>query len=155
MTKEEMAEVLKMANACRPAVSQTMNFNAPIGQHISHVDKIEAHFDKNMGMQVTNAEQLESVQPQQTETAEELFHFIHPAVFDDSERMMIHKEVENLVRDFSIPNICRHLNTMDAEKRILKPADAKTAIAELHRMGMPGEKTKGFSFKNFCKYYKK
>lgn len=56
MTAEELAEVLKAVNANRP--QQTMNFNAPIGQQIAHVDKIEAHFDKDMGMQITNAEEL-------------------------------------------------------------------------------------------------
>ncbi|GEM_PF-5364337 len=34
-------------------ITITNNFNAPIGQHIDHVDKIEAHFDKDMQMQVT------------------------------------------------------------------------------------------------------
>ena len=28
------------------------NFNAPVGQNIAHVDKLEAHFDKDMTMQV-------------------------------------------------------------------------------------------------------
>ena len=30
----------------------TFNFNAPVGQNIAHVDKLEAHFDKEMTMQV-------------------------------------------------------------------------------------------------------
>ncbi len=30
----------------------TFNFNAPVGQNIAHVDKLEAHFDKDMTMQV-------------------------------------------------------------------------------------------------------
>jgi len=32
----------------------TNNFNAPIGQYIAHVDKIEAHFDKDMTMQLSS-----------------------------------------------------------------------------------------------------
>ena len=32
----------------------TNNFNAPIGQYIAHVDKIEAHFDKDMTMHINN-----------------------------------------------------------------------------------------------------
>lgn len=38
-------------------ITFTFNFNAPIGQNIAHVDKIEAHFDKDMTMQIidTNA----------------------------------------------------------------------------------------------------
>lgn len=58
MTAEELAEVLKTVNANRPQVTQTMNFNAPIGQQIAHVDKIEAHFDKDMGMQIANVEEM-------------------------------------------------------------------------------------------------
>lgn len=30
----------------------TFNFNAPVGQNIAHVDRLEAHFDKDMTMQV-------------------------------------------------------------------------------------------------------
>lgn len=56
MTKEEIEEIMSLANAGRPQVNQTFNFNAPIGQQIAHVDKIEAHFDKNMGMQIAHAE---------------------------------------------------------------------------------------------------
>lgn len=55
MTKEEIEEIMRLANASRPQVNQTFNFNAPIGQQIAHVDKIEAHFDKNMGMQIAVA----------------------------------------------------------------------------------------------------
>ena len=32
----------------------TFNFNAPVGQNIAHVDKLEAHFDKDMTMQVVD-----------------------------------------------------------------------------------------------------
>ena len=36
----------------------TFNFNAPVGQNIAHVDKLEAHFDKDMTMQVVDGEAL-------------------------------------------------------------------------------------------------
>ena len=36
----------------------TFNFNAPVGQNIAHVDKLEAHFDKDMTMQVVDTEAL-------------------------------------------------------------------------------------------------
>lgn len=38
-------------------ITFNFNFNAPVGQNIAHVDKIEAHFDKDMTMQIvdTNA----------------------------------------------------------------------------------------------------
>ena len=32
----------------------TFNFNAPVGQNIAHVDTLEAHFDKEMTMQVVD-----------------------------------------------------------------------------------------------------
>lgn len=36
----------------------TFNFNAPVGQSIAHVDKLEAHFDKDMTMQVVDTAAL-------------------------------------------------------------------------------------------------
>ena len=35
-------------------INFTFNFNAPVGQNIAHVDKLEAHFDKDMTMQVVD-----------------------------------------------------------------------------------------------------
>ena len=37
----------------------TFNFNAPVGQNIAHVDRLEAHFDKDMTMQVIDTEALD------------------------------------------------------------------------------------------------
>ena len=39
-------------------ISFTFNFNAPVGQNIAHVDKLEAHFDKDMTMQVVDTKGL-------------------------------------------------------------------------------------------------
>lgn len=39
-------------------ITFTFNFNAPVGQQIAHVDKIEAHFDKDMTMQVVDTKGL-------------------------------------------------------------------------------------------------
>ena len=36
----------------------TFNFNAPVGQNIAHVDTLEAHFDKDMTMQVVDTATL-------------------------------------------------------------------------------------------------
>ena len=41
----------------------TFNFNAPVGQNIAHVDKLEAHFDKDMTMQVVDTASLEASPP--------------------------------------------------------------------------------------------
>ena len=38
----------------------TFNFNAPVGQNIAHVDKLEAHFDKEMTMQVVDTKAMEA-----------------------------------------------------------------------------------------------
>lgn len=61
MTAEELEALLKAVNANRPQVTQTMNFNGPVGQQIAHVDKIEAHFDKDMKMEIAGAEEAEVV----------------------------------------------------------------------------------------------
>ena len=37
----------------------TFNFNAPVGQNIAHVDTLEAHFDKDMTMQVVDTASLD------------------------------------------------------------------------------------------------
>ncbi len=85
----------------------------------------------------------------------ELCHFIHPSVTDDKEKIQIHKEIENLVRSTTIPNICSYLNQMAEVSRILLPIEPVSALKELRRMGMPGEDADGFKYKNFVKYYRK
>lgn len=40
----------------------TFNFNAPVGQNIAHVDHLEAHFDKDMTMQVVDTATLATSQ---------------------------------------------------------------------------------------------
>lgn len=87
MTAEELAEVLKAVNANRPQVTQTMNFNAPIGQQIAHVDKIEAHFDKDMGMQITNADEVSKQGGSDSDAipSDPLILYI----FDDNERRKV------------------------------------------------------------------
>ena len=41
-------------------INFTFNFNAPVGQNIAHVDKLEAHFDKDMTMQVVDTKAVEA-----------------------------------------------------------------------------------------------
>ena len=43
-------------------INFTFNFNAPVGQNIAHVDHLEAHFDKDMTMQVVDTKEA-SPQP--------------------------------------------------------------------------------------------
>lgn len=143
MTAEELAEVLRAVNANRPHVTQTMNFNGSIGQQIAHVDKIEAHFDKDMGMQVVSDGVVTepSVQPQ-----EELFSHIDPTVIEESEQRRIHLTVKNLVTKFDLAQICERLNEMARNREIFVGKKEKL-YDELVRMGMPtGD---GFSLKSF------
>ena len=85
----------------------------------------------------------------------ELCHFIHPSVTDNKEKMQIHREIENLVRSTTIPNICSYLSKMAGDSRILLPIEPTSALKELRRMGMPGEDIEGFKYKNFAKYYRR
>ena len=154
MTTEELAEVLKTVNANRPQVTQTMNFNAPIGQQIAHVDKIEAHFDKDMGMQVVNADAIIGDNRTESNQAcdEELFRFIHPEV-DEAQAVAVHKQVKRLVERFGIQQICDYLTQLANERKILLPQKTNVAYDELVRMGMPNGE--GYALKTFEKYYRK
>lgn len=158
MTAEELAEVMKLVNANRPQVMQTMNFHGPIGQQIAHVDTIEAHFDKDMKMQIVNAEEVavtDASQATMSVPTEELCHLIHPCVTDDAEKWKIHNEIVNLVRNNMVQDICAYLDTMMANQKVLLPLAAQSALDELRRMGMPGEEVEGYSYKTFCRYYRK
>ena len=83
----------------------------------------------------------------------ELFHFVHPAL-DEDEGWKVHKEVERLVKQFDVQEICKRLNILKKEGKVLLPQNTKNAHEELIRMGMPIEKGR-FGYKTFCKYYNK
>lgn len=83
----------------------------------------------------------------------ELFHFVHPALEED-EGWQVHREVERLVKQFDVQEICKRLNILKKEGKVLLPQYTKNAHEELIRMGMPIEKG-GFGYKTFCKYYNK
>lgn len=90
MTAEELEAVLKAVNTNRP--QQTMIFNGPIGQQIAHVDKIEAHFDKDMKMEIAGAEEVELVEAESEDGSKEgsfpLTNLIfNPRLFDSSARL--------------------------------------------------------------------
>lgn len=134
------------------AIANVENLTLTIGTPQPHTN------DEEQAPEYTEYEDVSSeLKASTTETEEtvDLCHFIRPSVVDDTERKHIHKEVVNLVRNNTIPNICEYLNQMVAEKKILLPIEPRIALAELQRMGMPGEDTEGFSAKNFAKYYKK
>ncbi len=83
----------------------------------------------------------------------ELFHFIHPSVISHEEKIKIHREIENLVRHFPLPEICRYLVELRRHNRVYLSVKPEIMFEELHRMGMPEENTPGFSKKNFMNYY--
>ena len=88
------------------------------------------------------------------EAAEELCLFIHPRLYNE-EGKEIDRQIRNLVRRRDILTICQFLGELDKQKKVLLPLQPQKAYQELQRLGMPGEKTKGFTYKNFQNYYRK
>lgn len=84
------------------------------------------------------------------EKDEELCHFIHPSV-DGQQEWQIHDEVKRLASRQGIQEICRHLQQMRKDQKVLLPQSPSTAYTELVRMGMPSGE--GFNEKTFQKYY--
>jgi len=84
------------------------------------------------------------------ERDEELCHFIHPSV-DSQQEWQIHDEVKRLASRQGIQEICRHLQQMRKDQKVLLPQSPSTAYTELVRMGMPSGE--GFNEKTFQKYY--
>ena len=81
----------------------------------------------------------------------ELFHFVHPAL-DEDEGWKVHKEVERLVKRYDVQDICRRLNQLKKENKVMLPTSVTKAFNELERLGLPTEKG-GFNYKTFSKYY--
>ena len=82
-----------------------------------------------------------------------LFKYIHPSVTDENEMRKIDKEVRNLVRNLSMPDICKYLMEMRKDNKVYLNVKPEAMFAELHRLGMPDESTPGFSKKNFISYF--
>ena len=81
---------------------------------------------------------------------EELCHFIHPSV-DSRQEWQVHDEVKRLVVHQGLQEICRHLQQMRKDNKVLLPQSPSTAYEELVRMGMPSGV--GFNESTFRKYY--
>ena len=142
-------------------INITNNFNAPIGQHIDHVDTINFKMDGDgqfhFGMvekvnQNENQNQNQNINNNQNASDVELFHFIHPSVNEDQE-MIIHNEVKRLVKRQGVQMICQHLLIMETEGKLLLPPNPSAIYKELVRVGMPqGE---GYSEKYFRNHLNK
>lgn len=122
---------------------------------LEYLQSLLANLSDNVTADHTTRLKDVSTNPDESISKEELTFLIHPSVTQEQEKQKIHGELVNLVRNNSIVNICDHLKSMAKSKRILLPANPGNAMTELQRLGMPGTDKKGFSYKNFQKYYKK
>ena len=135
-------------------INITNNFNAPIGQHIDHVDTIDFHMDGEGNFQFGMVDKVNNNpndNPNANDNDEEKFHFIHPAM-DEEQETQIHNEVKRLVKRQSIQMICQHLAHMQSEGKLLLPPNPSAIYKELVRMGLP--QGDGYSEKNFKNYYR-
>lgn len=131
----------------------TNNFNAPIGQHIDHVDTINFRMDGEGNFHFGMVENANAVKENKevSERNEELFHFVDPNI-EDEEAWQIHDAVKRLVTRQGIQEICQYLLQLRKEKKVLLPPSPSSAYTELVRMGMPNGE--GFSESTFRKYYR-
>ena len=68
-------------------ITFNFNFHAPVGQNIAHVDKLEAHFDKDMTMQVVDTHAWANDRAEMS--AEPLHnHIFQHRIFDTNERLI-------------------------------------------------------------------
>ena len=137
----------------------TNNFNAPIGQHIDHVDVINFSMDGDGTFHFGNVEgvkmedvrsKMEDVRSKKEE--EELFHFVHPEI-EDEEAWQIHNSIKRLVTCQRVPEICAYLKELKQKRKVMLPSVSAVMYNELVRLGMPtGE---GYSEKHFSNSYTK
>lgn len=144
----------------------TFNFNAPVGQNIANVEKMDVHLDKDGNIQVMNAETVESSTvptetPQQAEQPtptsipeEEFFKYIHYDIDDDRERVRVHKAICHIVKLPKMQQVIDALKELMDNKRIMRTIKQDAMLAELRRLGLPDGSTTGFSDNNFFSAYK-
>ena len=139
-------------------INITNNFNAPIGQHIDHVETINLQMDGDgqfhFGMvektSYQNQNENQNDNENQNENNVELFHFIHPEI-EDEEALHIHVAMKRIVVHQKVTEICEYLKDLKKRGKVILPASPATMYNELKRMGMPtGE---GYTEKHFRNYY--
>ena len=137
----------------------TNNFNAPIGQHIDHVDVINFSMDGDGTFHFGNVEgvkmdeggsKMEDVRSKKEE--EELFHFVHPEI-EDEEAWQIHNSIKRLVTCQRVPEICAYLKELKQKRKVMLPSVSAVMYNELVRLGMPT--SEGYSEKHFSNNYTK
>lgn len=124
-------------------VTITNNFYAPIGQHIDHVDRIEAHFDKDGQMHVNQISDKEDAQQM---AAPSLCSYIIPNDIKPMEE--IEKEMK-LAAETSAPALVNYLKMADSLGYIKLPNDAAKTIYENLKQHF-GLK---YSYSNWMLYY--
>ena len=147
----------------KPATVQITNhneFQKGVGAFVTNLNHLtivmdeEGNMKMDMGkMPVMPHTKIDVVGGKKTKRTEKLCFFVHPAVSDEEEIWAIHDEIKRLVTNQGIQDICKYMDGMQNEKKILQPQSAEAAYNELVRMGMPD--TDGFSIKTFMKYYRK
>ena len=135
-------------------INITNNFNAPIGQHIDHVDTINFRMDGDGTFHFGMVEEANAPAEAKgkDERNEDQFHFVHPEL-DDEEAWRVHDAVKRVVKLQGIQMICQYLSQLRNENKQLLPSNPSAAYTELVRMGMPNGE--GFNETTFRKYYNK
>ena len=132
----------------------TNNFNAPIGQHIDHVDLINFRMDGEGNFHFEMVENANAIAGEESKPNkdEEMFHFVHPEL-EEQEGWKIHNAVKRVVKLQGIQMICQYLMQLKDDRKVLLPPNPSAAYAELVRMGMSNGE--GFNEITFRKYYNK
>ena len=135
-------------------ISITNNFNAPIGQHIDHVDTINFRMDGDGTFHFGMVEETNLAAGSGDRRARdgEKFRFVHPELGDE-EAWRVHDAMKRVVKLQGMQMICQYLMQLKSEKKVLLPPNPSAAYAELVRIGMPNGE--GFSEITFRKYYNK
>lgn len=147
----------------KPATVQITNhneFQKGVGAFVTNLEHLTIVMDEEGNMKLDPGQvpvmphtQVDVVGGKKNKRTEKQCFFVHPAVSSEEEIWAIHDEIKRLVTNQGIQDICKYLNKMEEEKKILQPMSGDAAYTELVRMGMPD--TDGFAIKTFMKYYKK
>ena len=145
---------MNMEKEKKSEVHITNNFNAPIGQHIDHVDLINFRMDGEGNFHFEMVENANAIAEEESKTNkdEEMFHFVHPEL-DEQEGWKIHNAVKRLVKHQKVLDICIYLKDLKTKGKVLLPQSPSIAYKELVRMGMPSGE--GYSEKYFSGSYLK
>ena len=130
----------------------TNNFNAPIGQHIDHVDLINFSMDGDGTFHFGNVEGVKMDEGRSKKEEEELFRFVHPEI-EDEEAWQIHNSIKRLVTCQRVPEICAYLKELKQKRKVMLPSVSAVMYNELVRLGMPT--SEGYSEKHFSNNYTK